>query len=85
MSRSLRATAVAALLFCLATCLEWGGVLSAAWPGDLTRYIVIANRTFAGGIPYHNFYDEYRRWRCRPSCFPGRSASATTTSCSSSS
>lgn len=59
MSRSLRATALAAPLFCLATCAEWGGLLSAAWPGDLTRYIVIANRTFAGGIPYHNFYDEY--------------------------
>jgi hypothetical protein len=58
-SRSLRATAVAAPLFCLATCLEWGGILSAAWPGDLTRYIVIADRTFAGGVPYHSFYDEY--------------------------
>ena len=59
MRRALRATAVAAPLFCLATCLEWGGLLSAAWPGDLTRYIVIANRTFAGGIPYHDFYVEY--------------------------
>ena len=59
MKRALRASAIAAPLFCLATCLEWGGLLSAAWPGDLTRYVVIADRTFAGGIPYHDFYVEY--------------------------
>jgi uncharacterized membrane protein len=58
-TRALRATAIAAPLFCLATCAEWGGLLSAAWPGDLSRYVVIADRTFAGGIPYHNFYVEY--------------------------
>src|SRR3984885_14304103 len=59
LKRALRASAIAAPLFCLATCLEWGGLLSAAWPGDLTRYVVIADRTFAGGIPYHDFYVEY--------------------------
>jgi len=57
--RALRATAVAAPLACLAACLEWGGLLSERWPGDLSRYLDIANRTFAGGIPYHDFYDEY--------------------------
>ncbi len=31
---------------------EWGGRCSPPlWPGDLTRYIVIANRTFAGRNP----------------------------------
>lgn len=33
--------------------------MSAAWPGDLGRYRDIADSTFNGGIPYHNFYDEY--------------------------
>ena len=59
MSRALRATAISAPLFCLATCAEWGGMLSSAWPGDTVRYLQIANATFAGGIPYHSFYDEY--------------------------
>jgi hypothetical protein len=58
-TRALRATAIAAPLFVLATCLEWGGLLSAAWPGDLTRYFDIARWTFDGRIPYHGFYDEY--------------------------
>src|SRR3954469_21393371 len=58
-SRAFRATAVAAPLFVLATCAEWGGLVSAAWPGDLTRYWDIARWTFAGQVPYPQFYDEY--------------------------
>jgi hypothetical protein len=59
MSRALRATLVAAPLFVLATCLEWGGLLSAAWEGDVPHYGDFANRVFAGQIPYHDFYMEY--------------------------
>ena len=58
-ARALRAAALAAPLLLASTCLEWGGLLSAAWPGDTSRYADIAARTFAGGIPYHSFYDEY--------------------------
>lgn len=54
-----RALVIAALLLVAATCFEWGGLLSAAWSGDLTRYRDIANWTFDGRIPYRNFYDEY--------------------------
>jgi hypothetical protein len=59
MTRALRATAIAAPLFVLATCLEWGGLLSAAWEGDVPHYGDFANRVFQGGIPYHDFYMEY--------------------------
>ena len=59
LTRALRATAIAAPLFVLATCAEWGGLLSSAYPGDLNRYEDIANWTFQGQIPYHSFYDEY--------------------------
>jgi hypothetical protein len=59
MSRSLRAVAIAAPLFVLATCLEWGGLLSSAWEGDVPHYGDFANLVFHGQIPYHDFYMEY--------------------------
>jgi hypothetical protein len=59
LTRALRSTAVAAPLFVLATCLEWGGLLSSAWEGDVPHYGDFANRVFAGQIPYHDFYMEY--------------------------
>src|SRR6266446_1429871 len=59
LTRALRATAIAAPLFVLATCAETGGILSHAHPSDLGRYWDIANWTFQGRIPYHDFYDEY--------------------------
>jgi hypothetical protein len=58
-TRALRATAIAAPLFVLATCLEWGGLLSSAWEGDVPHYGDYANLVFAGQIPYHDFYMEY--------------------------
>jgi hypothetical protein len=58
-TRALRATAVAAPLFVLATCLEWGGLLSSAWEGDVPHYGDFADLVFEGQIPYHDFYMEY--------------------------
>jgi hypothetical protein len=58
-TRALRATVIASPLFVLATCVEWGGLVSSAWEGDVPHYGDFANRVFAGGIPYHDFYMEY--------------------------